>query len=724
MIDKVQPTRIRPRLSLAQFLAPRSVAVIGASEDTGKFGGRMLHHLVKHGYRGRIVPVNPNRPALLGLPTVPTISAAGEIDVAAIAVPPDLVVENIEACAAAGVGGVVVITAQMGEIGGEGLLRERRIVSVARAVGMRILGPNCLGFVNIPAGLAFTPSFAMGVERLSRGRVAIVSQSGALMATMYNYGHDHGIGFSTLASIGNQADITESDVLEHLIADPQTGAVTLYLEGLSDPHRFLSLAERARAAGKPLVVAKVGRTEEGRRAAYSHTASIAGSFRLFETALRSRGAILSDDPEAAVMLADAVLRWPQGLGTGKGVAASSGSGGGVGILADRLAEAGFATPNLSSAARTTLAPQLGGAKEPLPLDLGAVKHAAKIETGLDVLATILGDSAVGALLHVMTTQPQMLQTARGIAQIAERQGKPAILVLSAGSVADDVRTELRQIGFPFHDRLDDAIRVVRALVDAVPGDPVSPVPVVAAIEADAGAIRAAAVGLPSGSLTPVEAQALVGAAGVPTLPFALVHDVETAVEATARIGVPAVAKLVSREITHKSDRGGVWLNLASPTAVGDSVAALKREFGAAFDGALLQPYAPGIAELIVGTLWDDGLGSFVLVGAGGLFADLFADNRILPAPVDEAAAAAAMAELRIWPVLQGARGRPTADVGAAAAAIAAVSRLAAVLGARLTELDINPLILYAAGRGVAAADVRARLAPAGNTLPRIEGKPS
>ena len=290
---------------LADIVAPRSVAVVGASEDLGKFGGRVLHHLIKHRFQGRIVPVNPNRPDLFGLAAKPTLAAAGPVDVAVIALPADQLLACVEDCAAAGVRVAVIITAQMAEIGAEGAARQRRIVEVARAGGMRILGPNCLGLVNTRVRLALTASFAMGVERLPVGPIGVVSQSGALMATMFSRGYDVGVGFSILVSVGNQADVTENEVFAHLISDEATRAIVLYLEGISDSARLLALADQARAAGKPVIAVKAGRSEAGRRATFSHTASLAGQFKLFASAARSRGIVLTEEPEAAILIADA-----------------------------------------------------------------------------------------------------------------------------------------------------------------------------------------------------------------------------------------------------------------------------------------------------------------------------------------------------------------------------------------------------------------------------------
>ncbi|MGZ9020718.1 MAG: acetate--CoA ligase family protein, partial [Rhodoplanes sp.] len=459
---------------LGDIVAPRSVAVVGASEDLGKFGGRVLHHLIKHRFQGRIVPVNPNRPDLFGLNAAPTMAEVGPVDVAVIALPADQLLPCVEDCVAAGVRAAVIITAQMGEVGGEGAARERRIVEIARAGGMRILGPNCLGLVNTRAGLALTASFAMGVERLPVGSIGVVSQSGALMATMFSRGYDFGIGFSKLVSVGNQADVTETEVFEHLISDEATRAIVLYLEGISDGARLLALAEQARGAGKPVIAVKAGRSEAGRRATFSHTASLAGPFKLFASAARTRGIVLTDEPEAAMLIADALVRWPAGLPRGRGVAPCSGSGGAAAIVADRLSDVGLPLAEPSKATCSKLSEELLPGQPALPLDAGALRSGFAAAAVKGTLSTLAADEGVGALVYVMTTQPQMAQIAADFAALGRSSGKPALLVLSAGRVADPIRQTLRESGSAFCDRLDDALRVLRGLADYADTPPLRP----------------------------------------------------------------------------------------------------------------------------------------------------------------------------------------------------------------------------------------------------------
>ena len=266
-------------MEIGRIVAPRSVAVIGASEDTGKFGGRVLHYLVKHGFPGTLLPINPNRATLRGLVAYPNIGAApGPIDVAILAVPVGSLLRQIEDCAAAGVGACIVITNKLADAGPEGLALQDKVVATARAAGMRLVGPNCLGIFNMTDHTQLSSSLVLDVETLEAGGIGIVSQSGALMGTLVSSGIAAGAAFSRGISVGNQADLELADFFEFLIEDAATKVITLYVEALKDAPRFFALARRARAAGKPVLAVKAGRTEAGVRTARSPTASLAGDY--------------------------------------------------------------------------------------------------------------------------------------------------------------------------------------------------------------------------------------------------------------------------------------------------------------------------------------------------------------------------------------------------------------------------------------------------------------
>lgn len=692
-----------PRLPISRIVSPQSVAIIGASESTDKFGGRILHYLIKHGYEGRILPINPRGGMLRGLAAYPAIGdAPGPIDLAILAVPANALLQQIDDCAKAGVGACIVITAQLAEFDAAGAELERQITEVARSQGMRLIGPNCLGVINPVHKAALTSSLSMELDRLRAGPIAIVSQSGALMATMLNLATDYGAGFSRCVSLGNQADIEFCDVFEYLIEDEATRIICAYVEGLKSPQRFIELARKARAAGKPVLAVKTGRSEAGVIAAKSHTASLAGAFATFEAAARAAGVILLDDPEGMALAADALARL--GPATGDGIGLASGSGGGAGIMADRVSERGLRLAHYSPDTIDRLAEWFPPSRLHNPTDLGGGKIFTLEGMG-QAVETILAEPDVGLMIQVLTTQPMMTKAALMMADVQRRSGKPMLYVITAASTGNDARAGLLEAGFPYYDRLDDALRVADALVQDWHARQ--------ALTHTSPPRLAAPPTLPAlkpGQLTEPQAKALFAQWGVPVTRDETVTDADAAIRAAERIGYPVVLKGVNDTIVHKSDLGLVHLNLRDADAVraafNEVQAILARHGGGS---AVVQEMARGEVELIVGARWDEEFGPMVLTGFGGVLVEVLKDVQLAPAPVTPAVAEAMLRRLKMWPVLEGVRGRPAADVAAVVDAIVRISWLAHDLGPKLAELDINPLIVRAAGKGAVAADGRATI---------------
>ena len=339
--------------TLRRVINPRSVAVVGASDDPAKFGGRVMRFLIKHGYAGRIVPVNPRAASVLGVTAYRSVAdAETQIDVALLAVPATQLPAALEQCARAGIPCCVVITADFAELGAEGAAKEAELVRIARLHGMRLIGPNCLGFINPPLKLALTSSVALAVEPMPAGPIGLVSQSGSMMASMISRAADCGAGFSACVTVGNQADIEVCDLVEYFIEDPATRAVCIYIEGLKDGPRFMALAARCRAAGKPLLAVKAGASEAGSRVALSHTASLAGSHRVWEAMCRDCGVIGMDDAESMIECAQFLTLF--GAARQTGVAAISPSGGTIAVTADRIAAAGLQLARLTPETETKL----------------------------------------------------------------------------------------------------------------------------------------------------------------------------------------------------------------------------------------------------------------------------------------------------------------------------------------------------------------------------------
>jgi acyl-CoA synthetase (NDP forming) len=698
-----------PRLTLRELLHPRSVAVFGASEDKAKFGGRILYYLRRHGYAGRILPINPRREEIAGLRCYPSIAAApGPVDIAILAVPPAAIAVSIAGCAQAGVGGCVVITTGFAEAGDEGEALQAEIVAIARRAGMRLIGPNCMGLMNLHHDFCLTSSLVLEVERLAKGAIGLVAQSGALMVSMFNRAHDAGIGFSACLSLGNQSDVTVEDVFEYFVEDPATRVITMYIEGLKEPRRFLALARRAREAGKAVLAVKTGRSEAGVRAARSHTASLAGAYAVFETACRAEGVLLTDDPDGMVAAAALIARWGAPAGDGIGVLSSSGGGAGIGV--DRVEESGLRLAKLSSATQAALLELLLPPQADNPIDLGGRRGGESVEIAAEVMARFVRDDDIAVVFVVLTTVPSFAATARALAEAALASGKPLVLALTPGSAADPSRAVLHEIGCPFFDRIDDAIRALQLFIahgrqsravrhplpQRPPGLPETLPP------------------LPPGPLTEPQAKSLLARYGVPLPRETFVATAEAAAAAARSIGGPVALKAVARGLVHKSDAGGVRLGLADAAAAADAfaavAAAVSRVPGAVFEGALVAEMVEGGGEIIVGTKLDPQFGPVVLVGLGGVLVEAIGDVHLALAPVSPGEALELLRALRLFLLLDGYRGRPRLDVVAAADIVSRVSWLAADLGARLLELDVNPLILRTAGGGAVAVDARATIA--------------
>lgn len=703
-------TAVAPRLDIGGIVKPRSVAVFGASDNKEKFGGRVMHYLTRHGFGGKVLPINPNRAEVLGLPAYKSIAEAPKpVDVAILAVPAASLLQSVRECAEAGVGCCVVMTTGFAEAGtDEGRAAQRELVATARNAGMRIVGPNCMGLIAPLASMALTSSLVLEIDKIRTGHVGLVSQSGALMVSIFNRAHDAGIGFSLCVSLGNQSDLEICDFIEYLAADENTKAVCVYVEGFKDGARFLRAAAACRAAGKPLVLMKTGRTPAGERAAQSHTASLAGSYAVLQAACRRHGAILTDDPDAMVRLADLLVRWPTLRGDGIGVLSPSGGGAGIGV--DRSVEAGLRLAVLSDRTRQRLLEVLIPPQADNPIDLGGRRSGDVAGTAGKVMTPMAEDPDVAALLVVLTTVPFYEQTTKELASAALASGKPVLVSVTPGSAADGPRRALRELNCPYFDSLDQALRVLKLMVDhaalqredaTTPGRPAG-LALPAALPAN----------LPgAGRLTEPEAKRLLASYGIPVTRESVAATPDEAVASAKRIGFPVALKVVARDLVHKSDAGAVKLRLGDETAVrqawAEATAAVAKHLpGAAIEGCVVQEMVSGEAELIAGIRRDPIYGPVVLVGFGGILVEVLEDIELAMAPVSPAQALAMLKRLKLWKVLAGVRGRPALDVEAAAEAISRLSFLAVDLGERLVDLEVNPLMLRAKGQGVTAADAR------------------
>ena len=696
--------RAPPRLSIREILHPRSVAVFGASDNRDKFGGRIMYFLVKHRFGGRIVPINPRRSEVFGHPAYATIGRSPDkVDVTILAVPPSELVGSIAQCAEAGVGCSVIMTTGFAEASAEGAARQEEIAAIGRKSGMRIIGPNCMGFLNPAFHLTLCSSVVLNAERLLVGKMGLVSQSGALMVSMFDRAYGDGIGFSACVSLGNQCDLELCDFIEYMIDDPATSVICVYVEGFVDPARFVRAAAASRAAGKPMIVLKTGRTPAGVKAARSHTASLAGSYEVFRAVCREHGVILVNDPTVMVRLADVLARWP--TLQGDGIAAISGSGGSTGILSDRISEAGLRLAQLSPATKAALFEVLLPPQADNPVDLGGRKPPESVEIAGAAMKALAGDPDVAVIAMALSSMPFFETRTRLLAAEGLASGKPILCSVLPGPAADRPRAALRELGVPVFEAPDDGmLRVIGHLIEYHRARKTTAAP------------KTRPAVLPP-SADGADISRLLRGYGVPVAREKMAHDLDAAVAAALEIGFPVVLKGVARDLVHKSDVGAVKLDLRDEGALRAAwqaiASSLAKTHTGAFVGCLVQEMARGGAELIVGIRRDPQFGPIVLAGSGGILVELLGDVELAPAPVSREQAIALLRRLRIAPVIDGIRGQPPLDLEAAAGVIERLSWLAADLGPRLSDAEINPLVLRERGKGALAVDVRASIAWSG-----------
>lgn len=696
--------------SLKTLLNPRSVAVIGASEDQTKFGGRLYKTLLQHQYGGTVYPINPGRDTLFGLKTFPSIDTTPEApDMVVMALPREKVKAEIVACAARGAKAGIIITSKFSDAGPEGLALEREVVAAAHEHGMRLIGPNCLGLISPANKLVLCSSPAVNVPSLIEAPIGFISQSGALMGTLFDRSYGMGIGFSHCVSVGNQADLELCDFVEFLIEDDRTQVICSYVEGIKSAPRFVELARRARAAGKPWLMVKAGASDDGSRAAYSHTASMAGDFAALKAICERENVVMMDDPLDMLSLARAMVRYPKRRV--RDVAVLTTSGGGGAISADQLSHSGIALARFGQATITALAEHYSEGQAGNPIDIGGRKSDARLDLGVVTSEVALADPAVDLALMVLTTAPDVPGFTRQLADGAELPaagGKPTLYVMLPGRVAAPAREMLVERSLPYVDTLAEAMAVLRGWkawsTYVEPGKQQRP------------AQMSSTAVPPEGTLGEGPSKALLGRAGIPVNQERIVANADDAVIAAGELGYPLVLKIVSPDIAHKSDVGGVTLNIADAADLRQRLVAMQARVAQAapearIEGYSLQRQETGELELIVGARRDAQFGAQVVVGAGGVLVELLKDVAVLPAPVDAESARRAVDSLKVAPLLRPYRGRGALDTDAVVDAIVRLSWLAHDLeaGGRDFEIEVNPLKVKLAGQGAVAVDARARI---------------
>lgn len=699
-------------LDLRPLLEPRSVALIGASRQPQTVGWLLLDNLLMSGYTGVIYPVNPHAHAIRGVRAYPTIADVPDrVDLAIIAVPAPSVPEILEGCGRQGVRAAIVISAGFKEIGPEGSQREERLRAIARHYGIALLGPNCLGLMNTDPAVQLNATFGQAMAQ--RGSIGFISQSGALCAAVLDYTRAHAIGLSKVISLGNKAGATEVDFLTYLWRDPHTKVILFYIEELSDGRQFLELAHQVTSNPdnpKPILALKAGRTIAGARAVASHTGSLAGSDEVYQALFKQAGVLRVDTVEDLFEYALAFANQPVPKG---GRVAIVTNAGGPGIMAaDTCIQHSLEVPPLTEPERFRFhchLPTHAGVSN--PIDLIADARSERYACVIDAL---LHDPHFDALLILFVPIPMadIEAIARVVIDAAHRRIKPIVACFMGVVDVGPAKAALRAAGVPCYDFPEDAARALAAMVQyhrwrvrSLTGYRTFEV------QRDAAARLLENTEPSTNGFIPEDvAFRVIHAYGLPLLPWAVARSPEAAAEAAVELGFPVALKVLSPDIIHKFDIGGVVLNLDSPAAVcrgfeqiADAIA--RNAPGARFDGVIVQRMGGRGHELILGIKRDEQFGPLIMVGLGGIYVEVFRDVAFRIAPLRERSAQLMLEETRVAALLRGLRGQPPADVNAVVECLLRLSQLA-VEQPMLDELDINPLLVYPAGNGVAVVDVR------------------
>jgi acetyl coenzyme A synthetase (ADP forming)-like protein len=705
--------RISTVASIRPFFRPNAVAVVGASREPTAIGHRILLGLVRASFNGPIYPINPNAKSLESIETYPSVrDLPGPVDLAILAVPRDAVLGVIDDCAAHGVRAVVVITAGYAEVGEEGRDLQRRLLERVRGNGMRMVGPNCLGLLNADPTVRLNASFSPVFP--AAGRLAMSSQSGALGIAILALATERGLGLSTFVSVGNKADVSGNDLLQYWEADEQTGVILLYLESFGNPRRFARIARRV-SRSKPIVAVKSGRTSAGKRAAGSHTAALAASEVAVDALFHQTGVIRAETLDEMFEIAATLGCQP--LITGNRVAVVTNAGGPAILCTDACEAGGLTIPELSEETKTRLRSFLPStASVSNPVDMIA---SAGPENYRRAIEALMNTSEVDALIiiHIPVDPADAAPVAAairagvGAGRAAGANGKPVLTCLMGGERAR-APLELEDERIPVYAFPESAGRVLSRIAHYGQWrrEPTGLVPAFDDIRREDarrlldGALQSRGPGW----LTTEESRKLLDAFGIRQAAGGIARTAADAQAIAERIGFPVAVKIASGRVLHKTEAGGVQLNLRDRAAVGQAFEALRRVDPSA--DALVQEMIPNAVELLVGIAEDPAFGPLLGFGLGGIHVEILADVRFRVLPLTDKDARELIRETRGYRLLQGYRGHPPADIAAVEDVLLRVACMVEGLP-QIRELDLNPVFALAPGAGCRVADVRIRIVP-------------
>jgi acetate---CoA ligase (ADP-forming) len=706
-------TSIRARVDA--LLSPKSIAIVGASGDSGGLSSRPLEILQEHGYRGRLYVVNPNRDVVGGLATYKEVGAiADEVDLALICVPSRFVPGVLDDCGRKGIKTAYVLTSGFEGQDSQGSELARQLEEVLRRWPLRIAGPNGVGLYNLHDDIPITISGGADKGPGVTGNIAVVSQSGGLAFGIMEYGQLRHLGFSHVISTGNEVDLEAADYLEYFLDDPRTKVVCLFVEGFRSPDRLRRLLPQYLERRKALVIAKMGKSAEARQASVSHTAHVAGDNALYSALFERFGVYQAADVPEMLDAAAALSRWDSVGGRGVGILTAS-AGPAVWTV-DACVASGLDVPELEPERQTSILedlPYYAAARNPVDVtggDLGVGFFKA--------LRTMAASPRVNSLV-LIGVEPHLNKPKfnASLREAVNDAGKPTF-AYDQHPPSPEGQNAFGDLRLPFYTSPGGLARGVAALSQYSEA--------VARLDACAHTVRPPTspqrfpeMSASAEVLNEYEIKRWLRGAGFPVPEGRLVHGVDEAVEVADVIGYPVAMKIQAAGIPHKADAGAVALNLTSEGQLRDAyqrilVAAQESLGGADFDGILVERMAPGGVEMMVGLKTDPDLGAFVVIGAGGVLTEVLDDLLIAPAPLTESDVAQLMRRLRCWPILEGSRaGHPARDVDAFCAVVSRLSLLAEDMVGVVGELDLNPIMVHSVGQGVEILDGLAVWASAG-----------
>ncbi len=691
--------------ALSATFSPQSILVYGASSDPGKIGGRPLRYLKELGFRGALHAINPSRDSVQGVPSFPrAVDVPGTVDLAVIVVPAEAVLAAIQDCIAKGVRSAVVLSSGFSEIGEKGARMQLEMATAAKAAGMRLLGPNCLGFVNGSQGTSVTFSPSRELRWPGLGSIGFVTQSGAFGSHCAAVCSNRGIGLGTWITTGNEADIDVADCIAYLAGDSSIRVIAGYIEGCRDAGKLATAFERARAHGKQVVLLKAGTTEVGAAAVVSHTAVMAGRDELFDAFLRQHGVIRAHDVDE---LLDIAYVCSAGVRPAGDQAAIISTSGGVAVMmADAAIDGGLKVEELGADVQAQIRAILpfAGTRNPIDTTAQMVNDITVFSKSFEiVVAGSHCDIIVAHISFIGYDTALMDKVHEPLARL--RSAHPGKLFILSMLSEPPMRERYEKAGFLVFENPTRAIQAAARCRESAR--------LVAGAKAPVTPMPATEVMLEAGLATENAAKAWLARLGIPVPKQRMAKTAQEASAAAKAIGFPVVLKIVSPDIMHKTEAGGVMIGVMSGDAAAQAcdriLASVKRHApDARIEGILVEQQIVDGVEMIAGIVNDAVLGPFVMFGLGGIYAEVLNDTAFRHAPFGKGEAQAMIRELKSFPMLDGARGRPKADVNALAEVLVRLSQIAAANASGLASLDINPLIVtpdgaYAADAVVVAA---------------------